>query len=803
MQDAGGAGPCNARRSASPIRTYSADTERFNSLQHVALGAHSAHSSVFADNSQPLVPGPSFLAQARRSQQLDPGVRTATAGAAAAAAAAGTATAGAPPGRPRPQMPKRTMTDGLNMMHFDPMIWTEPLSVTPKIHTPHRAATLDAAGGPSLYDAPLYSDPLTTSVPSLSSPISSPFARQGPWTPPTRHGGVWREMSWPRPGIAQSLVDTPADAAAVALKQNAEATVAAAIGDDGDDVAFTSSPTALAPTADNSYVPPLEQHSPSPPNEIARRMHGMSIKSPPPVHDVHTPSHRSDREPFVWPRPRHTLATPVRTTDGPLSMYAPFGNVTDVFSAPHAAPPMPPGMPGVAGRQPDMYSPPVEPQWSAPAPGPSPAAVSPSPATASAQPASAPIPQAFRRDSRSREKGHRGQLREEPSTAASTQSRLEIQDARGRLVELSTDQHGSRLIQEKLDHCTPEERDIVFAELYPEAPRLMSDVFGNYVIQKLIEHGTPAQVHALCEKLHGHVLSLSLGTYGCRVVQKAFEHMEQQQKIALGQELKPYVLHCVRDQNANHVIQKILEQLPADELEFISSAFQGHVSTLASHCYSCRVLQRIFAYCHEDQYRPLLTEMHRDSLRLMQDQYGNYVIQWVLQHGQRSDRAELIRKTKSRLLHLARHKFASNVMEQVIEMSSPADRRELLDEMLAPLDPADSTAVPPIPCKNAPVSPAMLMMQDQYANYVLQRFLQVATGNDRARLVEAIRPVLAELRNHATPGSGTGAFGYGVRLPGGGHIGAKPLQAIERLIEHPPERATSNRTAPRSRAAAH
>lgn len=388
--------------------------------------------------------------------------------------------------------------------------------------------------------------------------------------------------------------------------------------------------------------------------------------------------------------------------------------------------------------------------------------------------------------------------------AIDSHGRIETSDFRGSLVQLSTDQHGSRLIQEKLDHCSADERGIIFAELYPESLRLMSDVFGNYVIQKLIEHGTPAQVYALCEKLQGHVLNLSLGTYGCRVVQKAFEHMSQDQKVVLGRELKPYVLHCVRDQNANHVIQKILEQLPASELDFISSAFEGHVGILASHCYSCRVLQRIFAYCTEPQYRSLLNEMHRDALRLMQDQYGNYVVQWVLQNGMPRDRAELINKTKTRVLRLARHKFASNVMEQVIEVSSPVDRRELLDELLAPLDPAQLAAEPPIPVTSTTISPAMLMMQDQYANYVLQRFLQVTTGDDRARLVEAIRPVLTALRGLATPGTGTSAFGCGIRLPGGGHIGAKPLMAIERLIEHPPERNSAQRNVQsRSRAAVH
>ena len=364
--------------------------------------------------------------------------------------------------------------------------------------------------------------------------------------------------------------------------------------------------------------------------------------------------------------------------------------------------------------------------------------------------------------------------------------RFELHDVLGRMVEVSTDQHGSRLIQEKLDHCTQEERDLVFAELCPEARRLMTDVFGNYVIQKMLEYGSREQVHTLGQKLQGHVLSLSLGTYGCRVVQKAFEHVDAEQKVALSRELEPYVLDCVRDQNANHVIQKILERVPSAHLDFVSSAFAGHVPVLASHCYSCRVLQRIFAYCSEEQRRPLLEEMHQDTLRLMQDQYGNYVIQWVLQHGEPRDRIEIVHKTKTHLLQLARHKFASNVVEHVIEVAPPADLDDLLDELFSRVDPADAPAALALPeSANAKLCVATVMMQDQYANYVLQRFLQVVQGEGRQRLIATIRPALQALRQLATPVSGPGAPSYtgAIRLPGGGHIGSKPLLTIERLID--------------------
>lgn len=56
------------------------------------------------------------------------------------------------------------------------------------------------------------------------------------------------------------------------------------------------------------------------------------------------------------------------------------------------------------------------------------------------------------------------------------------------LLLFSTDQFGSRFIQQKLETATVEEKTKILAEIIPNALGLMIDVFGNYVIQKVIFH---------------------------------------------------------------------------------------------------------------------------------------------------------------------------------------------------------------------------------------------------------------------------------------------------------------------------
>ncbi|KAA8545802.1 hypothetical protein F0562_020747 [Nyssa sinensis] len=58
---------------------------------------------------------------------------------------------------------------------------------------------------------------------------------------------------------------------------------------------------------------------------------------------------------------------------------------------------------------------------------------------------------------------------------------------RGRLFWLAKDQHGCRLLQQKLEEGNPEEIQMIFSELKDHVLELMVEQFGNYVAQKLFK----------------------------------------------------------------------------------------------------------------------------------------------------------------------------------------------------------------------------------------------------------------------------------------------------------------------------
>nr|XP_018913429.1 PREDICTED: pumilio homolog 2 isoform X6 [Bemisia tabaci] len=308
---------------------------------------------------------------------------------------------------------------------------------------------------------------------------------------------------------------------------------------------------------------------------------------------------------------------------------------------------------------------------------------------------------------------------------------LQLRDLTNHIVEFSQDQHGSRFIQQKLERATVAEKQLVFSEIISCAYNLMTDVFGNYVIQKFFEFGTPEQKATLAQKVRGHVLPLALQMYGCRVIQKALESISGEQQVEIVRELDGHVLKCVKDQNGNHVVQKCIECVDPHALQFIINAFQGQVLSLSTHPYGCRVIQRILEHCTPEQTAPILEELHQHTDTLIQDQYGNYVIQHVLEHGKPEDKSLLINAVRNKVLALSQHKFASNVVEKCVTYSTRAERALLIEEVCGFND-----------------SALHVMMKDQFANYVVQKMLDVCEAPQRKVLMHKIRPHFASLRKY-------------------------------------------------------
>ncbi|XP_050209992.1 pumilio homolog 4 [Mercurialis annua] len=311
---------------------------------------------------------------------------------------------------------------------------------------------------------------------------------------------------------------------------------------------------------------------------------------------------------------------------------------------------------------------------------------------------------------------------------------FELSDITDHVVEFSTDQYGSRFIQQKLETATDDEKNNIFPEIIPHARTLMTDVFGNYVIQKFFEHGTESQRAELASELTGHVLPLSLQMYGCRVIQKALEVVRVDQQTQMVAELDGSIMKCVRDQNGNHVIQKCIECVPEDQIQFIVSSFYGQVVALSTHPYGCRVIQRVLEHCESMKTQKIIMDEIMQSVCILaQDQYGNYVIQHVLEHGKPHERSAIIGKLAGQIIKMSQQKFASNVVEKCLTFGGPAERQLLVTEMLGTTD------------ENEPLQ---VMMKDPFGNYVVQKVLETCDDRSLELILSRIKVHLNALKRY-------------------------------------------------------
>jgi len=86
------------------------------------------------------------------------------------------------------------------------------------------------------------------------------------------------------------------------------------------------------------------------------------------------------------------------------------------------------------------------------------------------------------------------------------------------------------------------------------------------------------------------------------------------------------------------------------------------------------------------------------------------------------------------ILILSKHKFASNVIEKCVTNGTREERQKMIDEV--------------IKVKSDGSSDLINMMKDQFANYVVQKMLDVVDKDQHDLLITKIKPHLQSLKKY-------------------------------------------------------
>lgn len=305
-----------------------------------------------------------------------------------------------------------------------------------------------------------------------------------------------------------------------------------------------------------------------------------------------------------------------------------------------------------------------------------------------------------------------------------------LQEVKGNVHKLSKDQAGCRLLQQLLDESNEEITELIFKEAKPHLCELMTDAFGNYLFQKLLETADEDQRTNILETVSTRMLGAALNLHGTRSVQKLVELCSSNKKQVeiIKSALKQNIVRLCTDANGNHVVQRALLHLGPDDNDFIYDAVKQFCVKVSTHRHGCCVMQRCLDSARDDQRTALVQEITNNALPLMQNPYGNYVVQYVLDLCTPEETWGVCAAVVGRVAVLSMQKFSSNVVEKCFEKAPPDIQAAFIAELTRP----DVIAQ---------------MMEDQFANYVVQRALTSCTHAQGQVIVEAIKPHLQTMRH--------------------------------------------------------
>jgi hypothetical protein len=329
------------------------------------------------------------------------------------------------------------------------------------------------------------------------------------------------------------------------------------------------------------------------------------------------------------------------------------------------------------------------------------------------------------RDSQARVMQHRRQLDNE---AMSRFQNMPLDSFVGTIYELCKDQHGCRYLQKKLEERNPEQVHMIWNETNKHVIELMTDPFGNYLCQKLLEFCNDDERTTLIQNASQDMVRIALNQHGTRALQKMIEYVSTPQQVHIIIEaLRFRVVELIQDLNGNHVIQKCLNRLPPLDAQFIFDAVGNNCVEVGTHRHGCCVLQRCIDHASGDQKLWLIQRITEHARILVQDPFGNYVVQYIIDLNEPIFTEPIVQTFKDCINQLSRHKFSSNVIEKCLRCAQPPSKDLIVDELL----------------RNQEME---RLLRDSFANYVIQTALEYATPHYKYRLVEAIRPILPQIR---------------------------------------------------------
>ncbi|CAH9111074.1 unnamed protein product [Cuscuta epithymum] len=302
-------------------------------------------------------------------------------------------------------------------------------------------------------------------------------------------------------------------------------------------------------------------------------------------------------------------------------------------------------------------------------------------------------------------------------------ARLNVDEIRGKILALASDPVGCRTLQHNLNFWTKEEIEVILGELLDIAGYLIKNPSGSYLIQKLFSTCSQEQrlrIILTLTETPFELIYICLNSIGARAMQKMMEEMSSaQERSIVMNALRPGAVRLACDTYGHLVISYCLTNFSFEFNEGIIKEITDKCFQVATHIRGCRMLQLCVENARGEARNRLVFEILANAAMLSEDPYGNYVVQHLLEQNIPKVEDSLFRVLEGRFAPLCCNKYSSNVVEKFF-LKYGENSAKILRELI-----------------QSPMAPRLLV--DPFANYVIQKALNVATGHWSVALMDLIR----------------------------------------------------------------
>ncbi|KAN0022646.1 hypothetical protein ACTFIU_004847 [Dictyostelium citrinum] len=301
-----------------------------------------------------------------------------------------------------------------------------------------------------------------------------------------------------------------------------------------------------------------------------------------------------------------------------------------------------------------------------------------------------------------------------------------LEEITGQIYHLTKYQAGCRFLQKKLEEKPDSEHvTLIFNEVFDHLNELMIDPYGQYLIPQLMKYCDNNQRRQIVDKIAPSVETFACHVYGIHGIQKLLQYLSPDQVDSIIASIKGKVIQLSKDNKGNYLIQSFLKQFSPEVNQFVCDAIMGNIEEICTHKVGCTVVNRCIDNANPEQLEKLVDKITEHSLKLVQDQFGNYVVQHLLSKN-KAYSSKLIVSLKDNIAELSIQKFSSNVIEKCLQLAD-TPTYELIIKALTEAD-------------------ILSLLQDKYANFVIQTALDVSNDTQHAKLVKIIVPYIHQIK---------------------------------------------------------